>query len=203
MIAWGSQGRIGRVNVARQPCDPIKGVGQVALIVLLRGVNVGGHRTFRPSRLAAELAHLDAVNIGAAGTFVIRRPVGRAALRAEFARRLPFVTEVTICEGRDWSALIARHASPGPSAAPGMVRFVSVLARAVDLTGRLPMQFPADGEWLVQLSGQDGRFLLGRYRRHVKTIGQLGAMDRAFGASITTRNWNTVMAVGRVLDAKA
>jgi len=59
----------------------------VALVVLLRGINVGGHRT-QPSTLAAGLTHLDAVNIGAAGTLVIRRPVARTALRAELARRL-------------------------------------------------------------------------------------------------------------------
>ena len=57
----------------------------MALVVLLRGVNVGGHRTFRPAALARQLKHLDAVNIGAAGTFVIRRPVTRAQLRAELA----------------------------------------------------------------------------------------------------------------------
>ena len=45
----------------------------MALVVFLRGVNVGGHRTFRPAALVKDLAHLDAVNIGAAGTFVIRR----------------------------------------------------------------------------------------------------------------------------------
>lgn len=43
----------------------------MAQVVLLRGLNVGGHRRFRPASLAEELAHLDAVNIGAAGTFVI------------------------------------------------------------------------------------------------------------------------------------
>ncbi len=47
-------------------------------VVLLRGVNVGGHKTFRPSALAAQLQHLDVVNIGAAGTFVVRRSVGHA-----------------------------------------------------------------------------------------------------------------------------
>jgi hypothetical protein len=43
--------------------------------MLLRGVNVGGHRTFRPARLAEQLGHLGAINVGAAGTFVIRAPV--------------------------------------------------------------------------------------------------------------------------------
>jgi hypothetical protein len=44
----------------------------VALVVFLRGANVGGHRTFRPAVLARDLEHLDAVNIGAAGTFGAR-----------------------------------------------------------------------------------------------------------------------------------
>lgn len=51
--------------------------------------------------LAARLKHLDVVNIGAAGTFVVRRPVSQARLRAEFARRLPFETQIVICHGRD------------------------------------------------------------------------------------------------------
>jgi hypothetical protein len=42
----------------------------MALIVFLRGVNVGGHRTFRPTILARELSAYDVVNVGAAGTFV-------------------------------------------------------------------------------------------------------------------------------------
>lgn len=73
----------------------------MALVVLLRGVNVGGHRTFRPTTLAEELKHLDAVNIGAAGTFVIRERITRAQLRAELSRRLPFDADVMICEGRE------------------------------------------------------------------------------------------------------
>ena len=73
----------------------------MALVVFLRGVNVGGHKTFRPTKLADQLKHLDAVNIGAAGTFVIRRPVTRAQLRAELASKLPFKAEVVICQGRE------------------------------------------------------------------------------------------------------
>ena len=49
-------------------------MGSMALIVFLRGINVGGHRAFRPSVLAKELGIYDAVNVGAAGTLVIRKP---------------------------------------------------------------------------------------------------------------------------------
>ena len=90
---------------------------RVALVVLLRGVNVGGRRTFRPSKLVEQLKPLDAVNIGAAGTFVIRQPVSQAQLRAELARRLPFDAEIMICHGSeivaaDVSRLLLRLRGP-------------------------------------------------------------------------------------------
>src|SRR5262249_15848501 len=73
----------------------------MALIVFLRGVNVGGHRTFRPSILAKELSAYDVANVGAAGTFVVRKPGSRAKFRAELLRKLPFEAEIMFCDGRD------------------------------------------------------------------------------------------------------
>ena len=88
----------------------------MALVVLLRGINVGGHRTFRPATLARQLKHLDAVNIGAAGTFVIRQPATQAQLRAELASRLPFNTAITICQGREIVRLMSHnHFATGPT----------------------------------------------------------------------------------------
>lgn len=49
----------------------------MALVVLLRGINVGGHRKLRPKTLASDLEAFDVVNIGAAGTFVVRKPGSR------------------------------------------------------------------------------------------------------------------------------
>src|SRR5438094_2256479 len=66
----------------------------MALVVFLRGCNVGGHKTFRPTLLTEQLKHYDAVNIGATGTFVIRRRTSHARLRADLLRRLPFEAEV-------------------------------------------------------------------------------------------------------------
>ena len=172
----------------------------MALVVLLRGVNVGGHRTFRPAGLAKELEHLGAVNLGAAGTFVIRKRVGRAELRTELARRLPFDTEIVICEGRDILRLVSRKAAAFPPAPTGIVRFVSVLVRDPIETPELPLQLPPRGQWLVRILARDGRLVVGEYRRHMKTIGYLGTLDRIFGVPVTTRNWNTVTAIARALE---
>jgi len=171
----------------------------MALVVLLRGVNVGGHRTFRPRRLAEQLKHLDAVNIGAAGTFVIRRPVTRAQLRAELARRLPFDAEVMICEGRDIIRLTSRNHFADQPLRQDLVRFVSVLSQRPRSAPSLPMIFPSSGKWLLKVLARDNRFVVGLYRRHLKVISYLGAFDRIFGVPATTRNWNTITAIAKAL----
>lgn len=171
----------------------------MALVVLLRGLNVGGHRTVRPTRLARQLRHFDAVNIGAAGTFVIRQPVSRAQLRAEVARMLPFAADIMICQGRDIIRLITHDFFSGHPARPDIVRFVSVLSRRPRSAPRLPMTLPSDGSWLLKLLARDGRFVVGLYRRHMKVIRYLGTLDELYGVPATTRNWNTIVAIAKVL----
>ena len=171
-------------------------------VVLLRGVNVGGHRTFRPARLAQELQHLDCINIGAAGTFVIRKSTGLTRLRAELASRLPFDTEIMICSHREIARLVSRNWFAGRPSRPDVVRFVTVLARAPRTSPPLPMMLPSSGQWLLRVLARDGRFLIGEYRRQMKAIGHLGTLDRIFGAPGTTRNWKTFTAIGKALGTQ-
>lgn len=173
----------------------------MALVVLLRGVNVGGHRTFRPTTLTKQLEHLDAVNIGAAGTLVIRKRITTAQLQAEVARRLPFDAQVTICQGRDIVQLVTGDPFAGQPARGDTVRFVSFLSRRPRVRPPLPMRLPAGRNWLVTILAVEQRFVIGLYRRHMKVIGYLGTLDRLFGVPATTRNWNTITAVARVLSA--
>jgi uncharacterized protein (DUF1697 family) len=174
----------------------------VALVVLLRGVNVGGHRTFRPTTLISQLTHLDAVNIGAAGTFVIRQRVTRAHLRAELASRLPFDTHIMICEGREIVKLMSQTHFGEQPVRPDIVRFVSVLARRPRSAPSMPLSFPSRGRWLLKILASDSRYVFGLYRRHMKAIGYLGTLDRLFGVPATTRNWNTMTEIARVLGEK-
>jgi uncharacterized protein (DUF1697 family) len=171
----------------------------MSLVVFLLGVNVGGHRTFRPSNLARELSKYDVVNVGAAGTFVVRKPPSRATFRAELLRKLPFEPQVVLCDGRDLVRLETEN--PFGTAPPrsGVVRFVSILLKAGRVRPALPITLPRDGEWLVRVVASNNRFVFGTYRRHMKTIGYLGQIDKLLGGPVTTRNWNTILAVVRVL----
>jgi uncharacterized protein (DUF1697 family) len=172
----------------------------MALVAFLRGINVGGHRSFRPSILARQLAAFDVVNVGAAGTFVVRKPGARAKFRAVLSRKLPFVAEVMLCGGRDIQRLVAENPFASEVLDRDVVRFVSILTKAGRAPGSLPVTIPPDGDWYVRVIGSRGCFAFGVYRRHMKTIGYLGQLDKLFGAPATTRGWSTIAKVAAILD---
>ena len=41
--------------------------------------------------------------------------------------------------------------------------------------------------------------MFGVYRRHMKTISYLGQIDKVLRVPVTTRNWNTIAAVLKIL----
>src|ERR1700752_1059570 len=133
----------------------------MALVVFLRGVNVGGHRTFRPSILAKELSDYGVVNVGAAGTFVVRKPGLRAKFRAELLEKLPFAAEVMICEGRDLIRMEMENPFGAEPSRPDIVRFVSILSKAHRGLASIPCALPPRGEWLVRVMASKKRFVFG------------------------------------------
>ena len=171
----------------------------MALVVLLRGVNIGGHKTFRPTVLAEQLKRFDPVNIGAAGTFVIRKQEKQARLREELARKLPFNTEIFICQGWKIIELMSKNPFTYKPVKSDIVRFVSVLSQRPRVDPPMPISFPSSGKWLVRILAREDRFVFGLYRHHMKVVSYLGALDRLFGVRITSRNWNTITAIANVL----
>ena len=129
----------------------------MALVVFLRGVNVGGHRTFRPSVLAEELRQYDVVNVGAAGTFVVRKPGSRASFRAELLRRLPFVAELAICDGRELMRFQKDDPFGSEAPRPDVTRFVSILTRPARIRPYLPVALPTRGRFPTSTSFPVGR----------------------------------------------
>src|SRR5262249_30880123 len=136
----------------------------MALIVFLRGINVGGHRTFRPSVLARKMSDYDVVNVGAAGTFVVRKPGPRAKFRAELLRKLPFEAEVARGDARDLIRLERENPFGTEPSRPEVVRFVSVLSKA-GARPSIPITLPPSGEWLVRVIAWRNQFVFGLYRR--------------------------------------
>src|SRR2546427_11233768 len=137
----------------------------MALVVFLRGVNVGGHRTFRPSILARDLSDYDVVNVGAAGTFVVRKPGSRAGVRAELLRKLPFETDGVLCDGRDLIRLETEHPFGTEPSGPDVVRFVSILTKPGLVRLSLPFTLPPRAPRSHRGITSQTRFVSVAYRR--------------------------------------
>lgn len=170
------------------------------IVTFLRGVNVGGHRTFRPSLLATQLKHLDVVNIGAAGTLIIRKPVSQTLLHSALRKHLPFETHIMTCASRELLAAVSQDPFDGIPIRADLVRFVAVLAKRSRALPPLPLQIPREGKWFVRILSCNGRFVFGCYRREMKSIGYLGSMDKLLGGPATVRNWNTITQILKILQ---
>jgi uncharacterized protein (DUF1697 family) len=173
----------------------------MALIVFLRGINVGGHRTLRPSLLAEKLGAYDVVNVGAAGTFVVRKPGTPTKFLAALRENLPPEAVVAFCDSSDLIRLEMDNPFRTEAAHPDLVQFVSILSKPGQTKATLPAAIPEEGEWFVRIIGSRNRLLFGVYRRHMKTIGHLGRIDDLFGAPATTRSWSTIRSVLRILKS--
>jgi uncharacterized protein (DUF1697 family) len=169
-------------------------------VVFLRAVNVGKANRCQPALIAKQLAKFGVLNIGAVGTFVVREDVRESALRAAIARKLPFKCEIMICPARDVIRLASKDSFSRQPLGPKIVRFVSVLAKRLRTLPPLPLTLPSDNDWLVKIIAIQDRFVLGLYRRQMRAITYLGKIEKQFGVPVTTRNWNTIEKVAKILS---
>jgi hypothetical protein len=104
---------------------------------------------------------------------------------------------------------------------PDITRFVSVLAKRPGIRSDLhqtstaspartikpqtsqlpplPLSLPSNDDWLLKIIAIQDRFVLGLYRRQVKAISYLGKVEKLLGVPLTTRNWNTIEKVAKIL----
>ncbi|MCA1813411.1 MAG: DUF1697 domain-containing protein [Halobacteriales archaeon] len=167
----------------------------MALVVFLRGVNLGGKR-FSPATLAKEVG---ATSIGAAGTFVVRGRTTQAALRTAIGDALPFEADIIICSGKDVERLVAsRPFARMPADARG---FVTALGSAPKRAPTLPLERPAGAAWEVRLVRLQGRFALCERRNRQGRFYPNELVEKELGVRGTTRGWDTVVRVAKALAA--
>jgi uncharacterized protein (DUF1697 family) len=172
---------------------------QVRWVVFLRAVNVGGANRCQPAMIAKQLAKFGVVNIGTVGTFVVREDVSESVLHSAIAKKLPFKCEIMICPVRDIIKLASKDPFSDQPSGPNITRFVNVLAKRPPSPPPLPLCLPSDDDWLLKIIAIEDRFVLGLYRRQMKAISYLGKIEKLLGVPATTRNWNTIEKVVKIL----
>ena len=75
-----------------------------------------------------------------------------------------------------------------------------MLAKRLRALPPLPLSLPSDDDWLLKIIAIQDRFVLGLYRRQMKAISYLGKIEKRLGVPVTTRNWNTIEKVAKILS---
>jgi uncharacterized protein (DUF1697 family) len=170
-------------------------------VVFLRAANVGKHNRFQPAIFVKELAKFGVINVGAVGTFVVREDVSEATLRAALVRELPFKCEVMICAAKEILDLAKENPFAGERG-DNLEAYVTLMAKRPTAVPKLPIYAPATEKWEVQILRIVGTAVLS-LRRRLKD-GRLypnQIIEKQFGVATTTRNWNTIEKVAKILQS--
>jgi uncharacterized protein (DUF1697 family) len=175
----------------------------MASVVFLRAINVGGANRCKPAQVAKHLSKFDIVNIGAVGTFVVRKKVSDSGLRkkiaAQLAKAFGVKCEIMIVPAKAVVDLTKRNPFARQPSGPDITRFVSILHKRPAKAPALPLNLPSDKDWRLRIIEIPNRFVVGLYRREMKAIGYLGKIEKILGTPATTRSWNTIEKVVDVL----
>lgn len=170
--------------------------------MFLRGVNVGKHNRFQPSALARKLAKFGITNIGAVGTFVIREDVSEKVLRAAILKELPFQCEAMVCPATDIVDLVRDNPLKNEPTDNDRRIFLTVMSKAPAKLPKLPIYAPKVDQWevkVVQISGVLALSLWRRLKENALYPNQV--LEKEFGVATTTRSWNTIEKIAKVLTA--
>jgi uncharacterized protein (DUF1697 family) len=168
-------------------------------VVFLRAVNVGGANRCQPALIAKELAKFGVVNIGAVGTFVVREDVSESVLRAAIAKKLPFKCEIMICPAKEIVALAKENPLKGETG-NDIDAHVTILAKRSTKLPKLPIYAPSKDKWEIKISRVVETAVLS-LRRRIEN-GRLypnQIIEKLFGIPATTRTWNTIEKVAKIL----
>jgi uncharacterized protein (DUF1697 family) len=168
--------------------------------VFLRAANVGGRNVFRPAQLAGALSHLDVVNLGAAGTFLVRGRATPAAIRREILTRLKFELDLAVVPAREILALVRSEPFRGMTFSKELRGWAAILCARPKVTPPLPLAAPAGKAWSVRLDRIEGSFALGLYRRAGGSVFPNQVVEKALGVPSTTRWWETIVKVAQLIE---
>jgi len=173
----------------------------MTFVVFLRGVNVGGNKKFSPAALAKDLSHLDVTNVGAAGTFVVRRAKSAAAVRKAIAEKLPFEAHAAIVPADDLVSLADDPRFPKDPSGDDIRPMLAILAKEPAKTPRLPLRRPDGDDWQMRLVRfvASGPFVLYLWRPDRARMLYTDIVEREFGVPATSRTWKTIEKIRTIL----
>ena len=155
------------------------------LVIFMRAANVAGHQVFQPSIVARNLAALGVVNIGAAGTFVVRKMCTERTVRSAFRKELSFEPDLTICAADDVLSFMRTNPFEGFPTGKDYVHCVGVMAEPSVRSPRLPIIEKPGRSWQVKVTAVAGRFaVILRRRTGESVLDPSAVVEKNFGVRV-------------------
>jgi uncharacterized protein (DUF1697 family) len=168
-------------------------------VVFLRAVNVGGTNRCQPAQIAKELSKFGLVNVGAVGTFVVCADVSESALREAIAKKLSFKCEIMICPAKQIVDLAKENPFNGDHG-NDIDAHVSIMAKRPAKVPALPIYVPSKDNWEVKIARTIGAVVLSLRRKVVNSrLYPNQLVEKQFGVAATTRSWNTIGRIAKIL----
>lgn len=135
------------------------------------------------------------VNLGAAGTFLVRKKMTPTELRCLLQRELPICTEMAVLPVEELRQAWERARFPKEARMPGVRRFVSfLLAPATKSATKLPAKFPSAGGWQVLICAIEEPLVFSLWRKTgERLVYPNEVVEKIFGVAATTRNGETIV----------
>jgi len=163
-------------------------------------VNVGGKNVFRPAQVASALEHLGIVNVGAAGTFLVRERLSAAEVRKEVLAQLEFQPDLAIVPAKSLVALVRSEPFRGEKFSKDSRAWVAILCGKPKSKPKLPLTMPEGKPWSVRFERIEGPFALGIYRRQQGSLFPNQVVEKSLGVRATTRWWETLVKLAELVE---
>jgi uncharacterized protein (DUF1697 family) len=180
--------------------------GETRFVAFLRGINVGGNTTIGMEALKAALSQLGLRSVKtvlASGNVVFETDdPDRAALthRIHGALRETFGFEIAVMlrSAGEIQALLAADPFKGTPVTPDTRLYVTFLGDGVESRANAPFVSPQGDYGVVRVFAREVcTFMVLSEGRGTPEL--MKGLGEAYGRQVTTRSWNTIVRIGKLL----
>jgi uncharacterized protein (DUF1697 family) len=174
-------------------------------VALLRGINVGGHKKVPMAdlkKLLSTMGYSDVQTLLNSGNVVFRcksTPTGQLEKTLETAieKHFGFRVPVILRSGDDFKQLVDSEPFAGTEVTKNTRLYLSFLKNEAKEIPTLPLE-TEDGDFRI-LDYTNATVISVLDLSKTKTVDGMKSLENIFGKDITTRNWNTVEKIGKLL----
>lgn len=181
---------------------------QAVSVAFLRGINVGGNTIIKMAELKKafeSLGFTKVVPVLASGNMVFEAPkTDSSALKRHIEEKLEIIARVKVVAilrtGSQIRDLIKSHPFKDTKITAQKKLHVTFLADAAKSGEKFPRKLPSKDFEIVQISA-------GEICSAVDLTSKAGTselmrlLEKEFGKNITTRTWNTVLKIGKLMES--